>query len=239
MKIALLSDVHGNAVALEAVVQDIWKRQVDKILVLGDICFRGPEPKESLRIVQSLDAEVIKGNADEWVVRGIHHGEVPEQAFDIMNQEREWTLSKLNNEEINYLKELPETMSFSAGNLNIFAFHATPNSLFEVIPPDAPDNTFSEKMFSTTDADIYFYGHIHKAYIRYVNGKTVVNLGSVGMPFDGVKKASYALLEIEDNNFQTSIIKVPYDVDKVIQQVQNSDYPNKDFLCQVLVKAQV
>lgn len=64
MKIAFISDIHGNAVALESVLEDIDKKNVDRIIVLGDICFRGPEPKRSLDLVRSLDTYVIKGNAD-------------------------------------------------------------------------------------------------------------------------------------------------------------------------------
>ena len=76
MKIAFISDIHGNAVALDAVLNDIEKKKVDKIYVLGDISYRGPEPKRALELVRSLNTDVIKGNADEWVVRGVREGEV-------------------------------------------------------------------------------------------------------------------------------------------------------------------
>lgn len=238
MKVALLSDIHGNAVALEAVMKDIKERQVDQILVLGDICFRGPQPKESLRLVRSLNADVIKGNADEWMVRRIQKSEVPEHAFDIMTQERDWTLSQLSDDDLNYLDELPISIKLPVDDIKIFAFHATPHDLFDVVPPEAPDEIYDQKIF-LIDADIYFYGHIHKAYIRYIKGKTIVNLGSVGMPFDGVTKASYALLETSENGFQTSIIKVAYDMKKVIRQIKDSDYPNQEFLVNVLKNARV
>src|SRR5690625_314515 len=86
MRFAFLSDIHGNATALEAVLHDAANQKVDKIYILGDLCFRGPEPKRVLDLVRSVDATVIKGNADEWMVRGVKKGEVPDAALDIMNQ---------------------------------------------------------------------------------------------------------------------------------------------------------
>ncbi|MDP4156925.1 MAG: metallophosphoesterase family protein, partial [Bacillota bacterium] len=90
MRLAFLSDIHGNAVALDAVLEDISKRNVDKIIILGDISYRGPEPKRALELVKSLHTNVIKGNADEWVVRGIKEGEVAESALQMMKKERDW-----------------------------------------------------------------------------------------------------------------------------------------------------
>ena len=74
MRYAFISDIHGNAVALEAVLKDIEVKQADKIIVLGDVAYRGPEPKKSVELIQSLETDVIKGNADEWIVRGVREG---------------------------------------------------------------------------------------------------------------------------------------------------------------------
>ncbi|WP_368666362.1 metallophosphoesterase [Ammoniphilus sp. CFH 90114] len=111
MKIALISDIHGNAVALEAVLDDIKKQDADKIYVLGDLCYRGPEPKRALELIRGLNTEVIKGNADEWVVRGVRAGEVPEKLIELMNHEREWTVSKLEPLDMEYLASLPNSFT--------------------------------------------------------------------------------------------------------------------------------
>ncbi|PAV31530.1 YfcE family phosphodiesterase [Virgibacillus profundi] len=227
MRITFISDIHGNATALEAVLEDIKQRDIQKTFVLGDLCYKGLDPKCSLEMVRSLNADVIKGNADEWVVRGVRQGEVPEQALSMMNKERDWTYSKLSEEEIEYLKNLPEELNLEYGDVKIHAFHATPNSLFEMVQPFESDEVLSEKLMGT-NADIYIYAHIHKPYIRYIDGKCVVNTGSVGLPFDGVKKASYVILNINENSFNTSIVRVEYDVDKVITEIRESDYPNKE-----------
>jgi putative phosphoesterase len=233
MRIAFISDIHGNATALEAVLKDLEKRNIDKTFVLGDISFRGPEPKRSLNMIQSLKTEVIKGNADEWIIRGINEGEVPDSSLAIMNQEREWTVSKLSETHMTYLQGLPTELNLAFDNIKIHAFHATPNSLFDVVHPFSSDETLIEKLL-VKEADIYIYAHIHKPYIRYLNGKCVINTGSVGLPFDGMNQSSYVIIDLSEDQLKTSIIRVEYDVNHVIQQFIQSDYPNKKLMNDLL-----
>src|SRR4051794_17432553 len=106
MKLAFLSDIHGNATALEAVLNELNQQEIDKIYILGDLCFRGPEPKRVLEIISGLsNVEVIKGNADEWLTNGFREGEFSEDALAVLNEERNWTLQRLTEEDLTYLKE--------------------------------------------------------------------------------------------------------------------------------------
>lgn len=234
MKFAFISDIHGNAVALEAVLEDIEKKKVDKTYVLGDLAYRGPEPKRSIELVQNLNTEVVKGNADEWIVRGVNEGEVPAQALDLMNKERDWTVSMLDEKDIDYLRNLPYDLAFQQDGISLYGFHALPDSLFEVVLPDEEERMVERKIITKMNADIYLYGHIHKSYIRNINGKTLINLGSVGLPFDGIKKASYAIVEVNDGNFSTSIERVDYDTEKVIEKYKEVDYPNKEMMEKII-----
>lgn len=236
MKLAFISDIHGNANALDAVLADIKERNIDKVYVLGDLCYRGPEPQRSLDLVRSLNTSVIKGNADEWVVRGVNQGEVPDQAIEMMNKERDWICSQLTEESVDYLRNLPTELEIEQNGIKIHAFHATPESLFEVVLPIENDETLTTKMM-TKEADLYIYAHIHRPYIRYIDGKCIMNIGSVGLPFDGVKKASYAMVDIQEGSFQTSIVRVGYDINQTIDQFQQSDYPNKAKLMETLRNA--
>lgn len=238
MRLAFLSDIHGNAVALEAVLEDISKRNIDKIIVLGDISYRGPEPKRALELVKSLNTDVIKGNADEWVVRGIKEGEVAESAFQMMNKERDWIYKQLNEEDIRYLDELPTEMKLEAEDIMIHAFHATPSSLFDVVQPFESDAALIDKLMRS-DADLFVYAHIHKPFIRYIEGKCLMNIGSVGLPFDGLTKSSYAIVDIKEGDFQTSIVRVGFDLEKVIKQYQEGDYPNSEQMIKVIQNAKI
>lgn len=238
MKIAFISDIHGNANALDAVLKDIKEHAVDKIYCLGDICYRGPEPQRSLDLVRSLQTEVIKGNADEWVIRGVNKGEVPDQALVMMNKERDWICSHLDADAIDYLQGLPLELKLEVEGVAIHAYHATPESLFEIVLPHESEETLESKMMVEA-ADVYVYAHIHRPYIRYFNGKCIINIGSVGLPFDGNDKASYALLDIKEGSCQTSIVRVAYDVNQTIQQFAESDYPNRDQLISILKNARI
>ena len=236
MRIAFISDIHGNANALDAVLKDIQNRQVERVYVLGDIAYRGPEPQRSVDLVRSLDTFVIKGNADEWVVRGVEQGEVPDHVLEMMRLERDWIYSQMDQESIQYLNDLPTELKLEAEGVHIHAYHATPDNLFDIVLPHESEELIRTKMM-VKDADLYVYAHIHRPFIRYINGKCIINLGSVGLPFDGLPKASYALIDIHEGSFQTSIVRVDYDIQKTIQQFEESDYPNKEKLIQVLKTA--
>jgi putative phosphoesterase len=238
MKVAFISDIHGNAIALEAVLKDIEKQGVDRIYVLGDICYRGPEPKRSLDLVRSLHTEVIKGNADEWVVRGVREGEVPDKVLELMNRERQWTVGQLEPADIDYLAGLPAHLTLSIEDISLSAFHATPTSLFDIVLPNAADNQIETDLMKA-DAEIYVYAHIHKPYIRYLNGKVIMNIGSVGLPFDGLTKSSYGLVEMEDGQLKTSIRRVSYELERVTALYQERNYPNAEMMCNVIRTARI
>ncbi|WP_226037043.1 metallophosphoesterase family protein [Aquibacillus saliphilus] len=230
MKIAFISDIHGNAHALDAVLDDISKKNIDKIYVLGDIAYRGPEPKRSIELVRNLKTTVVKGNADEWIVRGVQKGEVPDQALDLMNQERDFATSQLEQSDIDYLSSLPTEATFEEEGTAFHIFHATPTSLFDVVLPDVEDKDIETKLMAEKSADVYLYGHIHKPYVRYINGKTVINLGSVGLPFDGQTKASYAIVNLTKKSMSTSIERVSYDFEKTIEKYNEVRYPNTEMM---------
>jgi putative phosphoesterase len=234
MKAAFISDIHGNAGALETLLADIQKKRVDQIYVLGDICYRGPEPKRSLELIRSLETDVIKGNADEWVVRGVQKGEVPEQALEMMNRERDWTVAQLDRADLDYLDKLPLEMNLIMDGISIHVFHATPESLFDIVLPGVDDELLKSKLMSSKDAQIYMYGHIHKPYVKYINGKIIMNTGSVGLPFDGLAMASYAVVEIVDGNITTSIERVSYNIEMVAEQYRKAEYPNADTMIKII-----
>ncbi|MEI7028038.1 metallophosphoesterase family protein [Paenibacillus sp. y28] len=234
MRLAFISDIHGNAVALDAVLEDIRKKAVDRIMVLGDLCYRGPEPKRALERVRALHTEVIKGNADAWTVRGVRPGEAPDQALEMMNRERHWIVSQLAQEDIDYLDGLPTELQLQVEGVSIHAFHATPDSLFEIVLPGTEEAQLKAKLMSGADADVYIYAHIHRPYVRFIDGKVLMNIGSVGLPFDGMAKASYGILEIEAGAIRTSIERVPFEVEQVVKQYEEAGYPNAEMMSRVV-----
>ncbi|WHY00074.1 metallophosphoesterase family protein [Neobacillus sp. DY30] len=239
MKMAFISDIHGNAIALDAVLADIEKQRMDKIYVLGDICYRGPEPKRSLDLVRSLHTDVIKGNADEWVVRGVRKGEVADKVLELMNIERQWIVERLEPSDIEYLDSLPTTLNLTVEGVQLSAFHATPTSLFDTILPNADDSQIETSLMQAQGAEVFIYAHIHRPYIRYINGKIIMNIGSVGLPFDGLTKASYGLVEIEDGHIKTSIRRVNYDLESVVARYHEVNYPNAEMMSNIIRTAKI
>ncbi|MDR7000621.1 putative phosphodiesterase [Neobacillus niacini] len=171
-------------------------------------------------------------------MRGVRSGEVPDSALEIMKIDRDWTVAHLDVDSLEYLRNLPTELIIKIGRLKIHAFHATPDSLLEVVLPNENDQILVDKMMRTK-ADLYIYAHIHKPFIRYVNGKSVINTGSVGLPLDGLTKSSYALLDLEENRVEIAIIRVDYNLNKVINQYNDSDYPNSEQMVKILKNAQV
>ncbi|MCE7792119.1 metallophosphatase family protein [Salipaludibacillus sp. CUR1] len=226
MKLALISDIHGNEQAFKAVLEDISAIGATHVAVLGDISFRGPKPKQCLDLVRDLDGKVIKGNADEWIVRGVNKGEVPDKALQMMQEEQAWAKEQMTQDDLTYLNELPETVEIPLSNqCQLFACHATPDSLFDIISNEADNKEFSIFTQTNERADYYAYGHIHLPFLRSFESKKIINTGSVGLPFDGDARASYVLFDRSLKDIQVQFRRVSYDVEKACFDLDECGYP--------------
>lgn len=235
MKLAIISDIHGNAAALEQVLEDIFNKHISDVIVLGDLVFRGPEPQKVLNMLRGTSALVLKGNTDEWITRGIKKDEVPETDYEIMNLERLWTLDQITEEDIKYLDSLPTELSLNISEtLSLHGFHATPKDLFEVVLPSESNDVFRAKIMTNPQASIYAYAHTHHPLLRYIDGKCIINPGGVGYTFDGFTQSSYAIAEEENGQLRVSIERVKYDVDRVVNMYEELGYPNAALMKHVL-----
>lgn len=235
MKLAFISDIHGNYHALEAVLMDIAAIRADKIYVLGDLVFKGPMPAECIRKIRQLNTVVIQGNIDELVgCNAIQPGfaKTEEQRAALL-EEMEWTRSQLAPDELEYLATLPFSHEEEpVEGLRFRIVHANPRNLLEQVLPTDEEEQVLARMFEGTEAGIALYGHIHMPYIRHIGGKAVANTGSVGLPFDGNPAASYALLEVDEPYagsaapaFSLGIRRVPYDVEAAVSAFEDSGHP--------------
>lgn len=241
MRIAFLSDIHGNEMALDAVLADVRKVGCDHVYVLGDICYRGYAPKSCLEKVREVADGVLKGNADAWIVRGVRDGEVAPEMVEVMNGERAWALYHLTAEDVDYLDKLPMTIEgLDDQNKPLWlAFHATPTDLFPAILPDAPDGVIAEHIVSERPYKFFLYGHIHIPYARTIGDQTVVNLGSVGLPFDGIPQASYVVLSVDKAKSKVDFRRVPYDIDAAVARLDAAGYPQAVYIAEILRKGRL
>ena len=234
MRVGVLADIHGNLPALEAVLEDLVSRGIDDLVILGDLVAKGPFPREVLDRVKGLRAVVIRGNGDEQFGLGVPIWQDPERprARDSVALYR-WVSERLSEEDIAYLIRLPFSHSIFAGERRALCVHACPDNTTDLIFPFATDRELAERFFkeelvtSPTEGGLaaVLYAHIHRPFVRYVAGKPLINVGSVGQPFDGDPRACYAILAFKDDDFSIALNRVPYDVEATVRQAIRGGMP--------------
>lgn len=237
-KIAIISDIHGNIPALDAVLADIASRHIERIICLGDLVGKGPQSNIAVQMIQNHCERVVRGNWDDFFPK-------PQESDTI-----KWHQNQLTKVQMNDLKDLPFSIEFMMSGKLVRMFHASPRSVYERIQPwDELERRLS--MFENTDhteniagkrePDVVLYGDIHNAYQQNIKGKTLCNVGSVGNPLD-LTQASYAILEGEYNQnehgiFSIQLVRVPYDIEASIQIAKEMEMPELEEYIQELTTA--
>jgi predicted phosphodiesterase len=234
MRIAIISDIHGNQVALEAVLEDLARQSsVDHLVVAGDLCLNGPCPREVLETVQGLHCPVLQGNVDAEVVTA-----APDKG-EKKRSTAAWTREQIGPTGIQYLASLPFSHRVANPNgSNLFIVHANPLNLEDAIFPNASDSTL-EHLLGGLEPTIgaLAFGHLHIAYTRRWRHLLLVDIGSCGIPRDEDNRASYAILNWQDNDWEAEIRRVVYDVKAVVKQIKTCGMPNPEKRVKVLLEA--
>ena len=213
MKVAVISDIHGNFQALKSVLDDMAKFGCEKILCLGDLAMAGPEPGVIIDYVQEQDGwEIIQGNTDKMIAE--YSTELFEQVystFPVMANALADDVKILSEAQKNFLKNLPQQKEIDICGVKVLMVHGSPRKNNEDILPDFPIEKV-EEIISGTDADLIFCGHTHIPCGYQTNKKqTVVNVGSVGRPMHGEPKACYVIANFENGTFSIEHRFVDYD----------------------------
>lgn len=205
MRILLISDVHANPWALNAVLSDAG--DVDHVIFAGDSVNYGPAPVEALVILRRLEPTVVQGNHDAAVSQGTDPRASPGKQ-PIALAMRNWTKDQVNSDDLAWLRALPTTDSFTAGKTRFQVVHATPRDhLYDYRLTPRVDQELIREFIDGISASVLVVGHTHLPFVRQFNGITLVNPGSVGQPLDGDPRASYAIWE----NGHTKLARVHYD----------------------------
>ena len=205
MRVAVLCDVHGNLPALEAVVAELASIDVDRIVCGGDVV-AGPFPRECLDKLVDLDAVFVRGNADRESPRA------PEGTW-------EWIVAKLDPKSVEFLRELPQTVSLGG----VLYCHGSPRDDDEILTRVSSDERFRAALEGVEER-LVVGGHTHVQFERVVDGIRFVNAGSVGMPYEGKQGAFWALLDGEDVDFRHTL----YAVEAAAAVIRTSGYPGAD-----------
>jgi predicted phosphodiesterase len=228
-RIAVIADIHGNSVALQAVFNDLDAQGgADYILNLGDLAVFGPDP---LGVLELLDKRgpmlYVRGNTDRYLAEGHYpRGKSSDSWEAQVLASFPWTAQQLGEEGLAFLADLPQIQYLR--QLFILAVHGTPYSDEGNIRPDTPVGELELMLSAAPIFRLLLCGHTHLPTERIVNSRRLVNVGSVGLPFDGDPRASYVLVGLTAlGDYQIDFRRVPYDVEAVVQQLEAVDHPTK------------
>jgi predicted phosphodiesterase len=234
MRIAVISDIHGNQLALEAVLRDLEAQpRCDELIIAGDLCLNGPRPREVLALVRSLNCPVIQGNVDlETVTQAPEKGEKKRSAVG-------WTREQIGEEGVEYLAALPFSYRVdNPGGRDLLVVHANPLNLEDALFPNAEDEEL-ERLLGELDQRVgaLVFGHLHIAYVRRWRDLLLVDVASCGAPRDEDRRAAYGILTWRNNGWDAEIRRVDYDLPAVIKQIKASGMPNAEKRIKVLQEA--
>jgi len=234
MRIAIVSDVHGNLAAFEAVLADLRETAPDLILHGGDLPHGGSSPAEVVDRIRDLGWPGVLGNTDEMLFCPQSLEEFASQLphlqsiWDATREMAAWTCEALGEERIAWLRGLPRVQVHGQMAL----VHASPASTWRSPSAEASDAEL-ESAYSPLSRPIAVYGHIHCSYIRKLPSLTVVNSGSVSLPHDGDRRAAYLLLD----DSTPTIRRVEYDVYREVDALHASRVPHADWIARILETA--
>ena len=230
MRIAVVSDIHGNRTALAALLADLRQVSPDQVIHGGDLAASGARDAEVIDQIRSLGWPGVLGNTDEmlWAPERLDRlgssaafKRVLSAMQAMVPSMRAW----LGEERVQWMKSLP--MRYS--NEFVTVVHASPNDCWKSPMADAADEEL-ESVYGPLSASIVVYGHIHWPYIRRLKTFIVANSGSVSLAYDGDPRAKYLLIDDQS----VSIRRVEYDMEKAVADLMNSGLPYADWLVRTL-----
>ncbi len=227
-RLAILSDIHGNLPALEAVLDDIQAQGLKEIYHLGDLVGYNPFPNETVALVAAREIPGITGNYDQAVLALVPDpiGELLNARITPMGKEiYTWTVQAVTARTKAFLLAQPRERSLAKGKWRLRLTHGSPRHIRDYVRPSWPEDLVAD-LLSEVEEDILLTGHTHIPVIRPVNGKWLLNPGSVGFPKDGNPLASYMILELGEKVCPT-IRRVPYDIERTIAAIREQGLPAK------------
>jgi predicted phosphodiesterase len=240
MRIAVVSDIHGNAVALDAVRLDLQRSPADTVVCLGDAIQGGPQPVEVVAQLRELAWPVVMGNADAWLLTGVETGN--EGVSPAQETMRQWSLERLSAADRAFIADFAPTVTLPLPEgRSLLAFHGSPASFDEILLPETPYAEFA-RLYGPYAPAILTGGHTHIQYVRRLGETFYFNPGSVGVAFDRDQAekpealphldawAEYAVLDVSGQRVALEFRRVPYAAEALIQAAQAAGSPSSERL---------
>lgn len=232
-RIAVISDIHGNCVALDAALADIRRASVDQIVCLGDAIQGGAQPAATVRRLRELACPVVMGNADAWMLTGIQTG--GESVSEMQEQVRQWSLSQLSSDDQAFIASFAPTVTipFSSDH-QLLCFHGSPTSFDQILLPSLSSEEFRHTLAPYAPA-IMTGGHTHLQQVRRLDTTFFFNPGSIGVaynhdqPEDAIRLdpwAEYAILSEADGVIGLEFRRAPLPMETLREALATSGHPN-------------
>lgn len=233
MKIAVMSDIHGFSIALERVLASIAAEPgIDRIIAAGDLCEGGPDPAGVLCILQDRRVEVLQGNTDRDLARNTR-----------TSDPARWVSAQIGQEGLTFLSKLPFDIRItppggSSPDDDLLVVHANPRDQDQHLDPALSDRELHD-IIGSTRASVIAFGHIHIAYIRDLNGTTLIDVSAVGNPKDEDLRSKWGMISWNPvtAKWSAELRYVPYPVEETIHQIESSGMPNPRKVIRKLLKA--
>lgn len=227
MRIAAIADIHGNSIALKSVLDDLKSRAINQLIMLGDIVIKGPEPGSVFQMVQDVKPICwIKGNTDMWF-REIAEGWQPKTEIEKgLFEYYLFAKQRLSEDEITFLSSLPTEQTINVHGTDILCVHGSPGSVVKGM--DRRTSSYNlELMVESVPQSIILSGHTHVPFIGTIKGKSIFNVGSVGLPSDGSNLASYGVIDICPGVApKFEIVRVTYSISETIKIAKEQNFPD-------------
>ncbi|MGL4452119.1 MAG: metallophosphoesterase family protein [Sarcina sp.] len=221
MRIAVISDIHGNLYSLLRVLEDIDSQDVDAIVCLGDLVGYGPHPNEVIAMIRKRKILCLKGNYDASVVDNdfTYIRRTNTNDFSLP-----WTVEELRASNIYYLANLPTELTMNICGRKIRFVHGSPRKINEYLDKNNPD---IETIMNEIDEDILICAHTHIPMMEQFGEKYLINDGSVGKPKNGSPEATYVLLDLfNEATPKIKVRSVEYDFQKIMKDMQMKQFPS-------------
>jgi putative phosphoesterase len=238
MRLAIISDIHCNLVALDTVLAKIETQRVDQLLCPGDVVGLGPQPREVIARLQTIACPVVMGNNDGWILQPVlkESSQLDVQYLQDINV---WSIDQLTDADKAYIKTFQPTITISLSeNKTLLAYHGSPRSYHEILDSTTPDQQL-EEAFQGFQADIMVGGHTHMQMFRRYKQQIILNPGSVGLAFDrafpttearNVPWAEYAIVDVTTNSLNVELYRIPFDISAFIETILKSRIPHAEWL---------
>jgi putative phosphoesterase len=228
-RVAVITDIHGNLPALEAVLDRIEQLGIERIYCGGDLVGYGPRPNEVCALIDQRAIPTIYGNYDYAIARDLDDcgcAYVTQQDRELGQRSVEWTLAHTDQRAKDFMRELPFDLRFDVGRTSVHLVHGSPRKVNEYLFEDKPARLY-ERLARAEEAELLVFGHTHMPWIRAHAGVLFVNCGSVGKPKDGDPRAAFAVLSPASQGVEATIERVGYDAEAVAREVAAAGLPGE------------